>query len=422
MKQLFIFTATILACMGMRAQETGIDSVLRQIEANNKELQANAQLISSQKLESRTENNLPDPTLSYAHLWDSKNSDETVGEMVVSQSFDFPTLYITRGKMNRLKTGALDAQAATMRQQILLQAKEVCLDIIMLQHQQELLDARLKNAEELAAMYAKRLATGDANALETNKINLELLNVRTESRMNSTALNNKIKELLVLNGNQPLTPGRHFPDGPAVPPPPPPPPPPPAVPTAKALGLTDYPLVPLPTDFHRVCSELLAADPSLQSFDSESAAARKFISVSKQGWLPKLELGYRRNTESGHPLNGVVVGFSFPLFSNKGKVKIAKAQAMNIDFQKDNARVKASSELWQLYEEARNLDASMQEYKRTFQEQQDLTLLKQALVGGQISMIEYFVEVSVVYQSKTNLLQLENQYQKAMARIYKNEL
>ena len=56
MKQLFIFTATILACMGMRAQETGIDSVLRQIEANNKELQANAQLISSQKLESRTEN------------------------------------------------------------------------------------------------------------------------------------------------------------------------------------------------------------------------------------------------------------------------------------------------------------------------------------------------------------------------------
>ena len=217
MKQLFIFTATILACMGMRAQETGIDSVLRQIEANNKELQANAQLISSQKLESRTENNLPDPTLSYAHLWDSKNSGKTVGEMVVSQSFDFPTLYITRGKMNRLKTGALDAQAATMRQQILLQAKEVCLDIIMLQHQQELLDARLKNAEELAAMYAKRLATGDANALETNKINLELLNVRTESRMNSTALNNKIKELLVLNGNQPLTPGRPFPDGPAVP-------------------------------------------------------------------------------------------------------------------------------------------------------------------------------------------------------------
>lgn len=72
MKQIFILTAALLACMGMRAQDTGIDSVLRQIEANNKELQANAQLISSQKLENKAENNLPDPTLSYAHLWDSK--------------------------------------------------------------------------------------------------------------------------------------------------------------------------------------------------------------------------------------------------------------------------------------------------------------------------------------------------------------
>jgi len=37
-------------------------------------------------------------------------------------------------------------------------------------------------------------------------------------------------------------------------------------------------------------------------------------------------------------------------------------------------------------------------------------------------MIEYFVEVSVIYQSHQNYLQLENQYQKAMARIYKSKL
>lgn len=385
-----------------------IDAVLRQIEANNKELQANVQLISSQKLESKTNNNLPDPTLSYAHLWDSKESDKTVGEMVVSQSFDFPTLYATRGKMNRLKTGALDAQATAFRQQILLQAKEVCLDIIMLQRQQTLLDERLKNAEELSAMYTKRLETGDANVLETNKINLELLNVRTEVRMNRTTLHNKLKELLALNGYQPLTPGRPLPGN--VPP------------TAQALGLTEYPAVPLPTDFIPLAEELLASDPTLQSLQGESSAARKQISVSKQGWLPKLELGYRRNTESGHPLNGVVVGFSFPLFENRNKVKIAKTQALNIDYQRENAVLQASSSLWQLYEEAKNLHASMEEYERTFRQQQDLSLLKQALIGGEISMIEYFVEISVVYQSKTNLLQLENQYQKAMAQIYKSRL
>ncbi|MCD8184491.1 MAG: TolC family protein [Bacteroides sp.] len=398
-KRIFILSAAILICIGANAQSNsnGIDAILRQIEANNKELQANAQLISSQKLENRTGNNLPDPTLSYSYLWGPKNSGETVGELTVSQSFDFPTLYTTRSKMNRLKTGALDAQAIAMRQQILLQAKEACLDIIMLQRQQQLLDERLKNAEELSAMYAKRLATGDANILETNKINLELLNVRTEARMNSTALSNKLNELIALNGNRPLIAPDDF-------------------------EQTEYPTVPLPTDFRQVCDELLATDPTMQSLHSESAAARKQISASKQGWLPKLELGYRRNTETGHPLNGIVVGFSFPLFENRNKVKIAKTQASGIDYQKENVEIQASSTLWKLYEEVRNLHASMEEYQRTFQQQQDLSLLKQALVGGQISMIEYFVEISVVYQSKTNLLQLENQYQKAMAQIYKSRL
>jgi len=35
----------------------------------------------------KTDNNLPDPTLSYAHLWGAKDKSETIGELVVSQSF-----------------------------------------------------------------------------------------------------------------------------------------------------------------------------------------------------------------------------------------------------------------------------------------------------------------------------------------------
>lgn len=73
---------------------------------------------------------------------------------------------------------------------------------------------------------------------------------------------------------------------------------------------------------------------------NESLVARKQIAVNKSQWLPKLELGYRRNTETGTPFNGVVVGFSFPLFENRNKVKIAKAQALNIDLQKKMPRCK----------------------------------------------------------------------------------
>lgn len=408
MKRIGILCACLALAAGMHAQNS-IDAILRQVEANNRQLQANAQTVRAQKLENRASNNLADPTLSYAHLWDSDDKNITVGELVIAQSFDFPSLYVSRARLNRLKGQSLDAQSDALRQQILLQAQEACLDIIHLSRRQQLLDERLKNAEELAAFYQRRLETGDASSLETNKINLELLNVRTEARLNRTALDSKLKELTALNGNQSLVPGRPMPDGPAAA-------------TAQNLGLTDYPSVPLPADFGPLCEELLASDPTLLSLQSESLAAQKQLSVSRQGWLPGLEVGYRRNTESRHPLNGIVVGFSFPIFQNQGKVKAARSQALSIDYQKENARLSTSTALWQLYDEACNLHASMQEYAETFGRQQDLKLLRQALEGGQISMIEYFVEVSALYQSQANLLQLENQYQKVMARIYKNKL
>ena len=259
-----LVSCALLALTGEVQAQSGIEQVLKNIEANNKELQANAQLITSQKLEAKTDNNLPDPTLSYAHLWGAKDKNETIGELVVSQSFDFPSLYATRNKLNRLKAGAFDSQADVFRQEKLLLAKEVCLDIIMLRQQKHILEERLRNAEELAKMYAKRLQTGDANALETNKINLELLNVKTETSLNETALRNKLQELNTLNGNIPVV-----------------------------FEESTYPATPFPADYQILKSEVLSADRTLMAFNNESLVARKQIAVNKSQWLPKLELGYR---------------------------------------------------------------------------------------------------------------------------------
>ena len=111
MKQIITIGAALLLLNAGSAQaQNSIEQVLRNIETNNKELQANKQL-------ARTDNNLPDPTLSYAHLWGSKDKSETIGELVVSQSFDFPSLYATRNKLNRLKIGAYDSQADVFRQE-----------------------------------------------------------------------------------------------------------------------------------------------------------------------------------------------------------------------------------------------------------------------------------------------------------------
>ena len=142
---------------GQNRGEAAIDAILQQIEVNNKQLQSNSRLTAARKLENRAANNLPDPTLSYAHLWDSDDKNITVGELVIAQTFDFPSLYVTRAKLNRLRSGSLDAQANALRQDILLQAQEACLDIIWLSRQQQILEERLRNAEELSEMYRQRL-------------------------------------------------------------------------------------------------------------------------------------------------------------------------------------------------------------------------------------------------------------------------
>ena len=393
MKQTIIIMLALLAFPAAGAGAQGIGDVLKSIEQNNKELQANAQSVASQKLEAKTANNLPDPTLSYAHLWGSKDKSETIGELVVSQSFDFPSLYATRRKLNQLKSNMLDNQTDIARQALLLQAKELCLDIIMLRQQKQILNERRKNAEELSEAYAVRLNAGEASSLETNKIKLELMNVKTEATLNESNLQNKCLALQALNGNIPVS-----------------------------FEESEYPSAPLPKDFQQLKSEVICSDRTLMDFDNQALVARKQISVDKSQWLPKLELGYRRNTESGTPFNGVVVGFSFPLFENRNKVKIAKMQASSINLQKEGAALQIESELAQLYREAQSLQEAMKEYQETFQSQRNIEYLKRALDGGEINIIEYFLETSVVYQSHLNYIQLENQYQKVMAKIYRNRL
>ena len=413
MKHIPIILCTLSSLMAggtaLGQERPGIEGILQQIELHNRELQAATQLARAEKLEQKSSNNLPDPTLSYAHLWDSKDKNITVGELVVSQSFDFPTRYLSRGGMNRHLYSSIDAATEATRQRILLEAKLLCIEITTLNRQQKLLKERMEQAEKLAKLYQKRLQEGDANLIETNKIELERLNARTEYRLGEIAIRNKTQQLLALNGNQPLLPRRPTPLGPAVP-------------TADALGLDHFNEQPLPGDLVTLMGELMETDPSLRALKSRQLAAEKSIGLNKQGWLPRLELGYRRNTESGHPLNGVVVGFSFPLFENRSKVKSARSQATGLKLQREDAQDKEQARLSRLYEEAYQLQQSIQEYQSTLSVQQNLTLLEKALMEGQISLIDYFVEVSIIYQSQSNLFALEGEYQRAVAELYRSRL
>lgn len=390
----FILTITLVSSVLVAGAQTSVEEVLRSVETNNKELQASRQMVTAQKLEAKLDNNLPDPSVTYSHLYGNKEGMGFTGELIASQSFDFPSLYRQRSKLARQKGESYDRQCEEIRQQILLQAKEACLDLIFLNQQKSLLEVRRKNAEQLAALYRQRLEQGDANILETNKIELELLNVRNEARMNETARVNKQRELEMLNGGI-------------------------------VVRLTDtvYEAVEPPLSFADLRDEILGNDRRLLSLQSAKAVSSRQISVNKTMGLPSFELGYRMNPSSGgERFNGFLVGISIPLFSNRNNVKQAKAQSLYTDLQLESMTTVVENELLQLYNRSVALKTSIDEYGKALKKQNNLSLLNKAIQAGQISMIEYFVDVTTIYQSIQNQMQLQNEYQKVMAQLYKFKL
>ena len=386
------FIIMLMLCLPIGMQAQNIDQVLQSIEANNKELLSQKQLTKAQKMENRTENNLPDPTVSYSSFYKNGAGPGHGTELVATQGFDFPTQYITRNRQAEMENEAIDLQQQAFRRDVLLRAKNLCLDLILLNQEKALMDIRMKNADELEALYAKRLEAGDANILEVNKIKMERMNVQTEVAQNHASHRNALQSLLAMNGNMPV----EFSD-------------------------STYPEVKEILDYNQLRDEVVASDYSLQAAVAFTRAAEKQVSVDKQNWLPKLEAGFRRNTDTGMSMNGFVVGGSIPLFSNRKKVQIAKAQAISAQLMQEDALLHVENNLMALYNEMTQLKEAMHAYDVPLM-YRSLDLLKQALTEGQISLIEYFVEAETVYQNLQARMQLENQYQKVMASIYKNEL
>ena len=389
MKRIIILAAL---CTPMWMQAQSIDQILHNIEQNNKELQAQKHAADATKMENRTVNNLPDPTVNYSSFYSNAAEGGHGTELVASQGFDFPTQYITRNRHAALQNEAVDKQQQAARRDILLNAKNLCLDLILLNREKTLMDTRMKNADELQALYEKRLTTGDANILEVNKIKMERMNVQTEVAQNTSTHRTALQSLLAMNGNLPLE-----------------------------FSETAYPAVPEINDYNLMRDEVIASDLNLQAAAATTRAAEKQISVNRQGWLPKLEVGFRRNTSSVEAENGFVVGGSLPLFENRKKVKIAKAQAISAQLMQESIKDQAESGLMSLFNEMQQLKGAIHAYDVPLM-YRSLDLLKQALTEGQISLIEYFVETEGIYKNLQAYMQLENQYQKVMANIYKNDL
>lgn len=389
MKKIILAAMAFAAVGSAKAQD--INSVLKSVEQNNMELKALLKGNEAADIENKSQNTLEDLSIEYSPFFQSETSGIASSELVITQGFDFPTLYGARKKAGQLQRNVLDMQYQTARRDILVNAKKLCLDIINYNKQKQLLQERRKNADELLAMFELKFKNGDATSLELNKIKLDRMNLETELVQADTKHANAMQQLQALNGGLPIE-----------------------------VNMTEYPQAPA-DDEVTMYEKAVATDWTVRTAQASVLAAEQDVKVNKQSWIPKFEIGYRRNTEGDNASNGFLIGGSIPLFSSKNKVKIAKARQTEAVMQHANARINAENSARTMINQMKQLKASADAYDVPLM-RQTLKLLRTAVENGEISVTEYYVEADNIYKNMITYMDIERQYQDALTEIYKNEL
>lgn len=388
-----ILLAAVLAVIPSAVSAQGVDDVLAEISRNNLELKALRINNEAAMLDIRAQNNIQqDISFSYSPFFQKGVEGIASSEMVVSMGFDFPSQYFARHKSGDFQEKSLAMQYSLQRRDLMVEARNLCLDLVRLKRERILLEKRLANADELIVLVEKKFNEGGASIIELNMVKMERMNVKTLVAQNDADVKTAELGLKTLNGNIPVS-----------------------------LSTAEYPQEEAIMDFEAFCSELMASDKSILAAQASIDAAEQEIKVNQQNWIPKFEVGYRRNTALCDASNGFLVGASIPIFSSRNKTKAARSRYEAALAEMENARAMVESELRSKYNEMMQAYGSMAAYDVPLMEE-TIDALDKAVVAGQISIINYFTEADKVYTSLLSFYGVENQYHKLMTEVFKNRL
>ncbi len=385
LKTLLVIIITGLSLQGIA--QSSVQEVLQEIEKNNPKLKAHQQYLEAQKLGFRSQNNLDNPELEWEKGFSSQEGKPY--EILLSQSFDFPTSYIFKNQIRDEKIANLQNSSAKLRQEVLLETELICFELIYRNKQNIELSTRLDNADKLTAFFEKRLKEGDANILEVNKIKMLSLNTKNQLQLVLNKIANLKGDLRKQNGGFELN-----------------------------LHALTYPAISIDEDSKLLLENAVNTDPYLKQLSSNEKMASKETSLVKTNSLPKITIGYRYlGSDLMKEANGMKLGISIPLWENKNKVKQAKLMEYFRKEELSFEKLEKENEYEKLFQTLSSLKSSLSDYQNIFSEKKYDSLLRKALDFGEISGIEYLMESIYYYESFDTYLEIEYEYNINKAKL-----
>lgn len=380
-----LFVATLLI-PGV-ANGITIEEVVATIEENNPGLLAIAAANEADIAEIRSENTLPPTSVEYSPFFRSGGTGLASSELIVSQEFEFPTIYSARNKAANAQSFQRLMAVATAHRNLRIEATQQCLALVNAYKQRDILKERIAVSDTLADLYALKLKRGASTKLEINKINISRQDLQVALLDNDVIIEETKASLEALNGGAPLS--------------------------LDQLSY-DTPLsgINLPTDLDQYTLNRPEVAEALIAINTAEADSK----VIRQSMLPTISIGYRRNTELNESSNGFLVGISVPLFSIGKKNKAIQARKAAAEAEAEDAMIRTKAEatatLRRLEAIKSTIDAcDIQLIKET------IDLYLSSLKAGQITLTEYYLETDILYERLSTRARLEYEYRKSASEV-----
>lgn len=371
-KHLTIIIALLLPAIGY-GQSLG--EVWNQISSNNLTLKAVQQQVSAAQIENRVGLAPDNPEVEFAYLWGNPNSIGNRIDVSVTQSFDFPTAYIYRGRIADLKNEQAQLSFAEQQNDILLEAGKLYYNIVYQNVRIHDMEHCLEVLTEVSAAYQQKLDVGEVNIFDYNKVKLAELNLRQEKTHAEADRNAMLLQLKQMNGGQ-----------------------------AIEVTLTEFPEISLPASM----SDWTARNPALQWLDKQQEISQQQLRLDRSLWAPQLMAGYMREQVPSETFQGLKVGISVPLWHNINTVKQTQLQSSAVQLLAADERFKFQARLQASYATTQSMLQQIEEYRQLLSSVDAASLLNQALESGQLSLVEYLYELSAYHESHERFAEMQH--------------
>lgn len=173
----------------------------------------------------------------------------------------------------------------------------------------------------------------------------------------------------------------------------------------------------IPADFEQWYVSAEQNNPVSIWIQKEMEISKKQEKLNRAMSLPKLQTGFMSEKIIGEQFQGITIGLSIPLWENKNTVKFAKANTIALESIITDNKIQLNNYLKSLHTKAISLKQNADDYRLNLCLFDNSELLKKALDKGEITLIDYILELSIYYESVNKLLELERGLNKTLAEL-----